>query len=268
MTLAELFRLDGKIVAVIGAASGIGEAVAVGCAEVGGRVHCLDLDGVAAEGVAARIRDGSGSADASTLDIRDATQVAEAFDRIHTQDRRLDVVICTPGINVRKPLLSYTEEEFDRVVQLNLKGSFLALREAGRIMTVQRMGSIILFSSIRSQVVEPGQGVYAATKAGIVQLVRAGATEFGPAGVRVNAVAPGIVETPLTQPIRSDTDWYQAYASKSVFGRWATAREMAGPTVFLASDAASYVTGTVLYADGGWTAADGRFAPPDGREDR
>jgi NAD(P)-dependent dehydrogenase (short-subunit alcohol dehydrogenase family) len=80
--------------------------------------------------------------------------------------------------------------------------------------------------------------------------------------VRVNAVGPGVVETPLTTPIKANREWYDAYASKSVFKRWATAEEMVGPTLFLASDAASYVTGTILFADGGWTATDGRFTPP------
>jgi NAD(P)-dependent dehydrogenase (short-subunit alcohol dehydrogenase family) len=145
---------------------------------------------------------------------------------------------------------------------VNLKGTFNVLRAAGRLMAEQKSGSIIAFSSIRSLTVEPGQGVYAATKSGIVQLVRALAAELGPQGVRVNAVAPGVVETPLTNPIKSRPDWYNAYAEKNVLRRWAAAEEMIGPVVFLASDAASYVTGTVLFADGGWTAADGRFEPP------
>jgi NAD(P)-dependent dehydrogenase (short-subunit alcohol dehydrogenase family) len=175
---------------------------------------------------------------------------------------RLDIVICTPSVNVRKTILQYEEDEFDTVVAVNLKGSFNVLQAAGRIMTAQRSGSIVIFSSIRAQVVEPGQSVYAMTKAGIVQLVRAGAAEFGAFGVRVNAVGPGVVETPLTTPITSNPEWYAAYANKSVLKRWARAEEMVGPTLFLVSDAASFVTGTILFADGGWTAADGRFTPP------
>jgi NAD(P)-dependent dehydrogenase (short-subunit alcohol dehydrogenase family) len=171
-------------------------------------------------------------------------------------------VICTPSINVRKPILQYTGDDFDRVVATNLKGSFNVLQAAGRIMTAQRGGSVVMFSSIRAQVVEPGQSVYAMTKAGIVQLVRAGAAEFGPFNVRVNAMAPGVVETPLTAPIKSNAAWYAAYANKSALRRWAHADEMVGPTLFLVSDAASYVTGTVLFADGGWTAVDGRYTPP------
>src|SRR5205807_7438265 len=114
-----------------------------------------------------------------------------------------------------------TDAEFDRVVELNLKGSFNVLRAAGEIMTTQRGGSIVIFSSIRSQVVEPGQSVYAMTKAGIVQLVRTAAVEFGAAGVRVNAIGPGVVETPMTAPIKSNAAWYEAYAHKSALKRWA-----------------------------------------------
>src|SRR5581483_756172 len=155
-----------------------------------------------------------------------------------------------------------TDEEVSRVIDVNMKGSFGVLRAAGRIMTEQKKGSIILFSSIRSQVVEPGQAVYAATKAGVLQMVKTAAAEFGPHGVRVNAIGPGVVETPLTAQIKNNVDWYNAYAAKTVFGRWANVSEMVGPAIFLASDAASYVTGTILFADGGWLAADGRFTPP------
>jgi NAD(P)-dependent dehydrogenase (short-subunit alcohol dehydrogenase family) len=254
-----LFDLTGKTAAIIGGGSGIGEAIAVGAAREGARVIVLDASGEAASRVAARI---GGDARGGALDIRDAAGVRDALDGIAGERGRLDIVVCTPGINVRKPILQYAEDEFDRVVSVNLKGSFNVLQAAGRVMTAQRGGSIVLFSSIRAQVVEPGQSVYAMTKAGIVQLVRAAAAEFGPFGVRVNALGPGVVETPLTAPIKANPEWYAAYANKSALKRWARADEMVGPTLFLVSDAASYVTGTILFADGGWTAIDGRFTPP------
>jgi NAD(P)-dependent dehydrogenase (short-subunit alcohol dehydrogenase family) len=258
----DMFRLDGKTIAVIGAGSGIGRAVAIGAAEQGGYVVCLDINAEAAAMTRATITEAGGSADAGACDITNITTVRDALVEAASKFDRLDGVVCTPAINVRKPIMTYTADEFDRVVNVNLKGNFNVLQAAGLFMTAQRSGSIVLFSSIRSQVVEPGQSVYAATKAGIVQMVRGAACEFGPFGVRVNAIGPGVIETPLTAPIKAQPEWYKAYADKTPMKRWAKAEEMAGPTCFLLSDAASYVTGTILFADGGWLANDGRFTPP------
>jgi|SRR5271157_940831 len=141
-------------------------------------------------------------------------------------------------------------------------GAFHVLRAAGRHMQAHKGGSIILCSSMRAVTVEPGQSIYAATKAGLIQMARGLAVELGPVGVRVNCIAPGVVETPLTAPIKSKPEWYAAYSARNALNRWASAGEMAGPVVFLASDASSYVTGAVLFVDGGWTAIDGRFTPP------
>ncbi len=262
MSTQQLFDLTGKTAAVIGAGSGIGEAVALGCARHGARVACLDINHDAVQRVAERARSDGRESEAARLDVTDSASIERVFEDLRDRHGSLDIVICTPAINVRKPILQYTDEEFARVLDVNLKGSFAVLRAAGRIMVAQKRGSVILFSSIRSQVVEPGQAAYAATKAGVLQLVRTAAAEFGPHGVRVNAIGPGVVETPLTAPIKANADWYNAYAAKTVLNRWAQPEELVGPAVFLASDAASYVTGTILFADGGWLAADGRFTPP------
>ena len=256
------FRLDGRVALVAGAASGIGRAAARGLAGAGAVALCADINQQGAGQVAGEIRGEGGQAEALLLDITDSNSVDSTIQAIEHRHHAIHVLVSTPGVNIRKPLLNYSGDEFDKVLRLNLKGSFLIAQAAGRLMSRNKGGSSILFSSIRSIVVEPGQGAYAATKAGLVQLARALAAELGSAGVRVNCIAPGIVDTPLTQPIKNNAEWYQAYASKNALGRWARADEMAGPVVFLASDASSYVTGTVLFVDGGWTAIDGRFEPP------
>jgi NAD(P)-dependent dehydrogenase (short-subunit alcohol dehydrogenase family) len=243
-----LFDLTGKTAVVIGAASGIGEAIAAGFARQGARVIALDLKPDPARDIGA-------------LDITDGAAVDRAIADVDSR-HGIDVLVCTPAINVRKPILTYTDEELAFVLDVNLSANFRVLRAAGRAMTARKRGSIILLSSIRSQSVEPGQSVYAATKAGIVQLARTAAVEFGADGVRVNAIAPGVIETPLTAQITANKEWYDACAAKSVLGRWGKPEEIVGPAVFLASDASSYVTGTVLFVDGGWLAADGRYTPP------
>jgi len=251
-----LFDLSGTRSLVIGAGSGIGRAGALGLAAHGSHVVCADLSLPAASAVAAEIDAEGDSATPVSVDVGDPESVDALF------GDTLDVVVTTPAINVRKRLLDVTAAEFRRVVDLNLLGTFSVVTSAGRMMAQAGGGSIVVVSSIRSQVVEPGQGVYAATKAGVLQMIRALAAELGPQGVRANALAPGVVETPLTEQIKADGDWYRAYAEKGALGRWAQPIEMAGPIVYLASRASSFVTGSLLVVDGGWLAVDGRYTPP------
>lgn len=252
-----LFDLAGTQAVVIGAGSGIGEATARALAAHGAAVTCADLDVGTALATADSIDAEGGAATAAAVDITETASVEALF-----TSGRVDTAVITPSINVRKQLLDMSEEEFARVVDLNLKGTFTAMRAAGRAMADQGGGSIVVFSSVRSQVVEPGQGVYAATKAGAVALVKTLAAELAPQHVRVNAVCPGVVETPLTEQIKADPDWYQAYADISALGRWSRPEEQTGAVVYLASQASSFVTGSTLFVDGGWLAVDGRFTPP------
>jgi NAD(P)-dependent dehydrogenase (short-subunit alcohol dehydrogenase family) len=250
-----IFDLTGKTALVVGAGSGIGKASAGALAAFGATVHAADARLEAAEET---VREIGGKARAVEMDMTSPESVASVVESIGAPD----VLVSTPSINVRKPILEISDDEFDRVVDLNLKGTFRLLREFGRGMAERGSGSLIAFSSIRGQVVEPGQGVYAATKAGTLQMLRALAAELGPRGVRANAIGPGVVETPLTEQIKGSPDWYDAYANKSALGRWAQPHEMAGMVVYLASDASSFVTGAFMLVDGGWTAVDGRFTPP------
>jgi NAD(P)-dependent dehydrogenase (short-subunit alcohol dehydrogenase family) len=251
---SRMFRLDGRRAVVVGAGSGIGRESALALAAHGADVVCADRDLAAAEETVAL---GAGT-EAYELDVTDGDAVSRAAAELGD----VDVLVFTAATNVRKRLLDYTPEEFDRVVGLNLRASFDLVRAFGAGMADRGRGSIVGFSSIRAVTVEPGQGVYAATKAGLVQLLRTAAVELGQQGVRVNAIAPGIVDTPLTAQIRSVPEWSEAYASKSALGRWSRPDELVGAVVYLASDASSFVTGSQLFVDGGWTVIDGRYTPP------
>jgi NAD(P)-dependent dehydrogenase (short-subunit alcohol dehydrogenase family) len=169
--------------------------------------------------------------------------------------------VTTPGLNIRKTILDYTEQDLDRVINLNIKGTVFFFQAFGRIMVEQKAGSLIACSSVRAVTIEPGLAVYGSTKAAIGLLVQGFASEVGRFGVRVNAIAPSIVETALTAPFKQRPDIYNLYAGHTVFNRWSSADEVATAVAYLASDAASYVSGTTLFVDGGWTAVDG---PPTG----
>ena len=255
-----LFRLDGRVALVLGAASGIGQASAEALAALGATVICADKNRQGIEETAAAIS-AQCRVETHVLDAGDGDAVdalAAAIDKAHG---RLDVAVTTPAIHVRKLMLDYTDEEYDRVADLNLRGTFYFLRAFGRMMVRQKSGSLIASSSVRATTLEPGLAIYGATKAGIIQMVRGLASEVGPYGVRVNAIVPSIVETVLVAPLKARPEIWDALAKHTVFNRWARTDEVGAAVAFLASDAASYITGTALLVDGGWTAIDG---PPTG----
>lgn len=249
-----LFDLTGKRAVVVGGAGGIGRELVAGLVAFGAEVVVADRDLAAAQEVTSTL-EGARAYELDVLAPQAIPRAAEALDPV-------DVLVLTAATNIRKRMVDYTPEEFERVVALNLRSSFELISAFGARMAQRGRGSIVAFTSIRAVTVEPGQGAYAATKAGLMQLVRTAAAELGPDGVRVNAVAPGVVETPLTEQIRANPEWGQAYSDKSALGRWSRPDELVGAVVYLASEASSFVTGSQLFVDGGWTAIDGRYTPP------
>ena len=254
------FDLSGKTAVVLGAASGIGKASAEALAALGANIICADSNRDGVERTAAEVGR-CVKAQAHVTDAGNADQITALSEAALKSSGRIDIAVTTPAVHVRKLMLDYTDEEYDRVADLNLRGVFLFLRAFGRIMRDQKSGSLIATSSMRATTLEPGLAIYGATKAGIIQMVRGLASEIGGHGVRVNAVVPSIVETPLVAPLKARPDIFNKLAAHTVFNRWSEPREVASAVAFLASDAASYITGTALLVDGGWTAIDG---PPSG----
>ncbi|WP_371530578.1 SDR family oxidoreductase [Streptomyces sp. NBC_01283] len=263
MDYANLFRLDGRRVAVVGGASGIGREAARALAAQGAHVIIADRDTEGAARTAALAVEEEaapgrvGTAVAHPLDVLDPDAVRAAV----ADWGPLDGLVVTVGANVRKRLADYSLDEFDRVIALNLRSYLTLVQAVAPGMAERGRGSVVGFASMRAFQVEPGQGPYAASKSGLIQLLRTAASEWGPQGVRFNAVAPGVVRTPLTDQIAADPAWFDAYAQASALKRWARADELAGAVAYLVSDASTFVTGTVLSVDGGWTAVDGRYDP-------
>jgi NAD(P)-dependent dehydrogenase (short-subunit alcohol dehydrogenase family) len=260
MDYANLFRLDGRRVAVVGGAGGIGREAVRALVAQGADVVVADRDEKGAErtvALAGADTDRSGTASAYALDVLDPEAIRAAADAWGP----LDALVVTVGANVRKRIADYTLDEFDRVIALNLRAYVSLVQAFAPGMAERGRGSVVGFASMRAFQVEPGQSVYAASKAGLIQFLRTAAAEWGPRGVRFNAVAPGVVRTPLTDQIAADPAWYDAYAQASALKRWARADELAGAVAYLVSDASTYVTGSVLTVDGGWTAVDGRYDP-------
>ena len=204
----KLFDLTGKTAVVLGAASGIGKSSAEALAALGAGVLCADKSVEGAQATAAAIREYGGVADAAACDAASAADVAALAGIAKQKFPRLDIAVTTPGLNIRKTILDYTEEDLDRVINLNIKGTVWFFQAFGRIMVEQKGGSLIACSSVRAVTIEPGLAVYGSTKAAIGLLVQGFASEVGRHGVRVNAIAPSVVETALTAPITQRPDIY------------------------------------------------------------
>ncbi|WP_066234114.1 SDR family NAD(P)-dependent oxidoreductase, partial [Geobacillus jurassicus] len=170
------------------------------------------------------------------------------------QHGRLDILVNNAGMNIRKPLIDIEEDDWDRVLNTNLKGIFLVGQAAAKQMIKQKYGKIINISSIFGGVGMPFQTSYAASKGGINQLTKVWASELAPYNINVNAIAPAYIRTPMTSAWLQDEERYRNIVNSTMLNRVGEPEDVTGPVVFLASDAANYITGHILYVDGGWTA--------------
>ena len=254
MSLA-YFDLTGKVAIVTGSGRGLGRAIALGFAGAGARIVTCSRTLSEAEAVAAEIGAAGGEAFALRADIASRADCEALADAAAERFGRLDVMVCNAAVAVLKSAEDTTDDEWDRVIDIDLKGAFNCARAAARQMTAQGGGAIVMTSSTASMVGFPDLLAYSAAKGGVDQMVRSLAVEWGPRGIRVNAFNPGYIERPMTGMADEREDpWVQrAIATATPMGRAGRLDEFVGPAIFLA-DAASFVTGVTLAVDGGYCA--------------
>jgi NAD(P)-dependent dehydrogenase (short-subunit alcohol dehydrogenase family) len=254
-SVLDSFRLDGRRALVTGGAKGLGQVIATALAEAGADVALasrnLEDCRVAAEELA---RATGKRTLAPQADVTQGEQVTRLVDEVGAAWGGVDILVNNAGINLRGPATELSEADFDAVVAVNLKAPFLCARAFAPYMLQRGWGRVINLGSILSVIALPGRAPYASAKAGLLNLTRVLALEWATAGVTVNALCPGPFATEINRPLLDDPEKYKAFVAKIPMGRWGELHEVAGAVVFLASNAASYVTGSALFVDGGWTA--------------
>ncbi len=253
--IQELFDLSGKVAMVVGAAGGLGQVQCRALAGAGADVAVCDLKAEAAQKIVDAIEPTGRRAAAFAVDICSKTDVQETVARVLDHFNRVDILCNTAGVNYRVPLLEYPEEEWDRVIDINLKGIFLVTQAVVPQMVQRGYGKVINMSSIMSRITYYGQAAYCSSKGGVDQLTRVMALEWAKQGVRVNAISPTYIETPLVkQVLRDEPERVEFIERRTPMGRLGRAEELMGLTIFLASHASDLMTGQSICIDGGWTA--------------
>ena len=259
-----LFDISGQIVLVSGGSRGIGRALAAGFAERDATVIITGRDEATLATTAAEISTPTNSVEAVVCDVASVDDIRRAVAEIVEKHGRIDTLLNVAGVNIRQPTLDFSEDQFDFVVDINLKGAFFVVQEVGRQMVKQGSGSIVNIDSLNTYAPVKNVTPYAMSKGGVVMMTRSLALEWGPKGVRVNTIAPGFILTDLTQKLWSDPTMRQWGLTNTPLGRMGKPEDMVGAAVFLASEAAAFMSGQVVRVDGGFTAGLNWPIPGDG----
>src|SRR6478672_4091718 len=253
--MADIFSVAGQVVLVSGGTRGIGFAIAQGFAQRGAIVVVTGRTSEGANEAAAKLREGAMLPPVGVAcDVADGEQVKRLAASVMEQFGRVDVLINVAGVNRRKPAIDVTDDDYDFIMDTNMRGAFLLSREIGRGMLARKAGCQINIASLNTD--RPLKNVmpYAMSKAGIAHMTRSLALEWGPSGVRVNAIAPGFIVTDLTRKLWSDETMRSWGLANTPQRRLGTPEDCVGAALFLASPASGFITGQVIYVDGGFTA--------------
>ena len=248
-------RFQDQVVVITGGGSGIGRESALEFAGEGAIVAVSDIDVATAEGAAEEIQKRGGEAAGFALDTTDPEAVTTFFETVEKRFGRMDVLINSAGIREISPVIELSHEEWSRVIDVNITGVFLCAQGfIRRLMAAGKPGAIVNLASTLGVTAAPNRPAYVASKHAVVGLTKELGLEFGQSGIRVNAVGPGVTRTALTERYFQDADMAETIKSIHAMHRWGEAREVARAILFLASEEASFITGTTLMVDGGWTA--------------
>ncbi len=256
--MPNLFRVDNQIAVVVGGAGGIGEALANGLAEYGAKVVIADVDLQRSEEVAQDIRAKFKNSEAAAIkfDILDEKSVAALRDQVITRFGTVDILVNSHGINVKKSATEFPVNDWDRIFNINVRGTMLTCREFGKVMVERKKGKVINLSSVRGvrATFWGGNEGYAATKAAIDMITRSLASEWAPFKINVNAIAPSTVATRFSEATLQDPEKLKRFLASCPLQRVGQPADIVGACVFLASQASDFVTGQIIYLDGGLTA--------------
>lgn len=254
MTLNDLFSLEGRTALVTGGNSGIGRTMALTLAEAGADVAVIGRDAMRLTAVTSEIRALGRRAFSVSVDLGDRDQIADAAAAVTEALGAPDILICAAGINERPSMRDLDEGVWDRAMRINLDAPFLLARALAPAMAARGWGRIINLASLQSVRSFNNSGAYGVSKAGVAQLTRTLAEAWSSSGVNCNAIAPGFFPTPLTRAVFDDPARAAQVASRTMIGRNGALDDLRGATVFLASRASDYITGQVLFVDGGFSA--------------